>query len=279
MKKIFIIAEIGINHNGDIEIAKKLIDKSKEAGCGAVKFQKRDIETVYTKEFLDSPRESQWGKTQRDQKYGLELSKENYITINDYAHNVGLYWFASAWDLKSLKFLEQVSLKYNKVASAMLCHIDFLEAVAKQGKHTFISVGMASLKEIADAIAIFIKHKCPYELMHCNSQYPAPDSSLNLRCINTLRETFFCDVGYSCHSSGILPPALAIAYGATSIEKHITLDRTMYGSDQAASVEPTGFKKMVEFIRFAEIAIGDGYKTISENEQKIAAKLRRYSDV
>ena len=179
---LFIIAEVGINHNGDVEIAKKLIDMAKDAGCDAVKFQKRKIDIVYSKEYLDSSRESPWGTTQRDQKQALEFGLDEYREIDRYCWQEGIDWFASAWDIESLHFLRQFHLKYNKVASPMLTNIPLLEVIAEEGRHTFISTGMSTYDDIDKAVDIFRKHKCPFTLMHCHSTYPAPEEDLNLLC-------------------------------------------------------------------------------------------------
>ena len=273
---IFFIAEIGINHNGDMKICKELIDVAVEAGCNAVKFQKRDINSVYSKEFLDSPRESPWGKTQKDQKMGLEFGKEEYLEINNYCKKKNIDWFASAWDLNSQLFLREFNCKYNKIASAMIIDKKFLEAVAKQKKHTFISTGMTDMKMITDAVRIFKKHKCSFELMHCVSTYPLDDKKANLKLIDTLRKKFKCNVGYSGHESGLAISVAASALGITSLERHITLDRTMYGSDQSASIEPNGLRSLVDQVRKVESALGDGKKTFSMDEKKVADKLRAH---
>jgi N-acetylneuraminate synthase len=273
---IFFIAEIGINHNGDMKICKQLIDLAVLAGCDAVKFQKRDIETVYTKEFLDSPRESPWGKTQRDQKSALELSKKNYEEIDLYCKEKNISWFASAWDLKSQLFLRQFNCKYNKIASAMLVYDDLLKMVAEERKYTFISTGLSTMKDIENAVKIFNDKKCPFELMHCVSTYPLKTSNANLKTIVTLREKFNCKVGYSGHETGLAISYAAAALGATSIERHITLDRAMYGSDQAASLAPPGLKKIVPEVRKIQLALGDGEKRIIEEELPIAKKLREH---
>jgi N-acetylneuraminate synthase len=273
---IFIIAEIGINHNGDMKICKQLIDLAVTAGCDAVKFQKRDIDSVYSKEMLESNRESPWGKTQRDQKMGLEFNKDEYQEINNYCEAKEIEWFASAWDLKSQDFLSNFNCKYNKIASAMLVNIELLKKVAEEKKHTFISTGLSTMKDIETAVNIFREKNCPFELMHCVSTYPMKDSDANLRTINTLREKFKCDVGYSGHETGLAVSYAAVALGATSIERHITLDRSMYGSDQAASLASPGLKKLVPELRKIEIALGDGVKRIIDDELPIAKKLREH---
>ena len=239
-KKTFIIAEIGINHNGSLDIAKKLIKKCKDAGADAVKFQKRDINLVYSKEELDKDRESPFGKTNRDQKIGLEFEEKEYDEIDKYCKELDIEWFASAWD--------------------------------------FISTGMSSYKEIDAAVEIFKKEKCDFELMHCVAKYPfeAKDASLNL--IKDMRDRYNCKVGYSGHEkSGLVISLAAVTLGATSIERHITLDRTMYGSDQAASLHILGFADLVESVRIVESAIdGEKEKKLLDIEIEVANKLRKH---
>ena len=272
----FIIAEIGINHNGSLKIAKKLIDGAIAAGCDAVKFQKRTIEDVYDVADLNRLRESPWGTTNRQQKEGLEFGKKEYDEIDRYCKKKGIEWFASAWDIKSQKFLQQYDLKYNKIASAMLTHIELLQEVAKEGRHTFISTGMSTLKEIDTAVSIFLRHDCSFELMHCNSSYPMPVEDANLRVMDTLKRKYGRSVGYSGHETGIIICCAAVALGATSIERHITLDRAMYGSDQAASMELAGLTRLVGYIRDIESAMGDPEKKVTEQEEEIKKKLRRF---
>ena len=275
---IKIVAEIGINHNGDMDICKKLIDVAADSGANCVKFQKRDINQVYTQEFLDSPRESQWGTTQREQKTGLEFSAEQYQEIENYCKSKDLEWFASAWDINSQKFLRQFNSKYNKVASAMIVHTELLKEIASEGKHTFISTGMTTYDDIQAAVNIFRKANCSFELMHTVSTYPMKDEDANLNMIKTLREKFDCNVGYSGHEVGLAISYAAAALNITSLERHITLDRSMYGSDQSASVEPAGFRQLVGAIRKIELAMGDGIKKIIEGEAPIAKNLRQHLD-
>jgi N-acetylneuraminate synthase len=274
--KPFIGAEIGINHNGDMEITKKLIDGAVDAGCDAVKFQKRTIDIVYTAEELDVPRESPWGDTNRVQKEGLEFGKEEYDEIDNYCKEKNIYWFASAWDLPSQKFLQQYDLKYNKIASALLTYDDLLEEVSKEGKHTFISTGMSTIEEIENAVNIFKKNKCSFELMHTNSTYPMKNEDANLNVIKTLRDHFNCDVGYSGHETGRVVSVAAVTLGATSIERHITLDHAMYGSDQAASINLFDLKMLVSDIKTVKLALGNPEKRVMETEIPIKAKLRKY---
>ena len=273
---IFIIAEIGINHNGDMSICKDLIDLASSTGCDAVKFQKRDIDLVYSKEFLDSPRESLWGNTQRDQKLGLEFNYADYVEIDNYCKSKNIEWFASAWDLNSQKFLRQFNSRFNKIASAMIVHEDLLKEVAREGKHTFISTGMSTYEDIDKVVKIFRESNCPFELMHTVSTYPMKDEDANLRMINTLRDKYQCNVGYSGHEVGLAVSYAAAACGISSLERHITLDRAMYGSDQSASIEPNGLRNLVEAVRKIENAMGDGVKKIIEDEVPIAEKLRAH---
>ncbi len=277
IKKPFLIAEIGINHNGDLNVAKKLINNAKETGFDAVKFQKRDIYKVYSKEVLDTPRESPWGNTTESQKKGLEFVYEDYLEIDKYCRKINIHWFASAWDLNSLKFLDKFNLKYNKIASAMIVDKIFLEEVAKRNKHTFISTGMSTIENIDYATQIFKKYNCSFELMHCVSTYPMSPQEANLLTINSLKKKYKCDVGYSGHENGTAISLAATCLNISSLERHITLDRTMYGSDQAASLEYSGMKNLTNLIKKVIISFGEeklGF--INENEKKIAKKLRAH---
>ena len=272
---MYLIAEIGINHNGDLKLAKDLIDKAKEAGFDAVKFQKRDIEQVYSKEYLDSPRVSPWGTTQRDQKLGLEFSFEDYTTIDEYCKKKKIAWSASAWDINSQNFLKKFNLPFNKIASPMLGNIPLIKVVADEKKKTFISTGMSTLDEIDEVVEIFKNKKCDFELMHCNSTYPLKDQDANLKCIETLRKRYNCDIGYSGHESSLLKVSLiAAALGATSIERHITLDRAMYGSDQAASISVEVLKNFVESVRAVKAILGNGKKEIQDSELAARKKIK-----
>ncbi len=273
--KIFLIAEIGINHNGDINVAKKLIDASSDAGFDAVKFQKRTITQVYTKEFLDGPRESPWGKTQRDQKSGLEFGQKEYEIIDEYCKSKNILWSASAWDVDSQKFLRQFNLKFNKVASPMMGNFPLLKEIALEKKKTFISTGMCELNEIDEVVDLFKKKNCEFELMHCVSTYPMKESDANLRAIQTLKKRYNCNVGYSGHESSLLKVGIiAAALGATSIERHITLDRAMYGSDQAASITYNTLKNFAESVRAVQGILGDGEKKVVDSEKPVRKKLR-----
>ena len=277
MSKIFFIAEIGINHNGSLKIAKELIDGAKKAGFNAVKFQKRDIEIVYSKDQLNSLRESPWGKTFKEQKLGIEFSQKDYEEIDKYCKNENIEWFASAWDINSLNFLDQFNLKYQKIASAMIVDKLFLEKVARKKKYTFISTGMAEKKNIETAVKIFKDNNCPFELMHCVSTYPMKPEDANLETIKTLKEKFNCKVGYSGHESGLAVSYAATSYGISSLERHVTLDRSMYGSDQAASLELRGQIELISVIKKMMIAKGRSmYGHITDDEQEISKKLRAH---
>ncbi len=273
---IFIIAEIGINHNGNLDLAKKLIDASVDAGADAVKFQKRTIDLVYTKEFLDGPRESPWGTTQREQKEGLEFGFDDYKEIDSYCQKAGIEWFASAWDLKSQEFLKQFDLNYNKIASAMIVYEELLHSVASEGKHTFISTGMSTINDIDKAVDIFKANNCPFTLLHCKSTYPMKDEDANLHAISTLREKYNCEVGYSGHEVGLAVSYGAAAMGISVLERHVTLDRSMYGSDQASSVEPSGFRMLVGAVRKIQGSLGNGEIGYIDEELPIAENLRQH---
>ncbi len=269
-----IIGEIGINHNGDLNIAKKLIDMAKRCGCDAVKFQKRTINIVYSKELLDQKRESPWGSTQKEQKEGLEFSEKEYDEINNYCKENNIEWFASAWDVPSLKFMDKYKLKNQKVASAMITNKNFMNEVASRNIHTYISTGMTNPKIIDDAVNLFKKKNCKFTLMHSVSTYPCPPEKLNLKNILLLKEKYNCDVGYSGHESSPIPSIFAASIGASCIERHITLDRTMYGSDQAASLEEQGLQILVDAVRLLPGTIGKERKDIYPEEITIAKKLR-----
>ena len=272
---VFITAEIGINHNGSLKIAKELIDVAKNAGCDAVKFQKRTVEKVYSNDVLDSLRESPWGTTTREQKNGLEFSLKEYEEINKYCKKKKIQWFVSCWDIDSQNLMKKFKLKYNKIASAMLTHLDLLEIIAKEKKYTFISTGMSTMKDIENAVKKFKKHKCKFELMHTHSSYPMPLEEANLRVINTLQKKFRCNVGYSGHEVGAYDVCIpAIVLCATSIERHIKLDRTLYGSDQAASLEESGLKRLVRDIKKIDLILGDGKKRVWKTELPAKKKLR-----
>ena len=277
MKKPYLIAEIGINHNGDINIAKQLIKNANDCGFNSVKFQKRTIDIVYDKKTLDTPRESPWGKTTKEQKLGLEFEKKEYEEIDRYCKELNIDWFASAWDIESLKFLENYDLKYHKIASAMIVDHKFLNAVAKTKKHTFISTGMSTKDDIENAVNIFKKNNCSFELMHCVSTYPMKVEDANLVTINQLKKEYNCNVGYSGHENGVVVSLAATMLGITSLERHITLDRTMYGSDQAASLELSGMQNLSTSIDKLLLSLGKpSLGKIIDDEIPIAKKLRAH---
>ncbi len=275
--KPYLIGEIGINHNGDINIAKQLIKNSKDVGFDAVKFQKRTIDIVYDKKTLDTPRESPWGKTTREQKEGLEFKKSDYDEIDEYCKKIKIDWFASAWDVNSLEFLDNYKLKFNKIASAMIIDLKFLNEVAKRKKHTFISTGMSTKNDIDNAVSVFKKNNCSFELMHCVSTYPMKIEDANLITINQLKNEYNCDVGYSGHENGVVISLSALMLGITSLERHITLDRSMYGSDQSASLELSGMKNLSDSIDKILLSIGKpSLGKIIDEEIPIAKKLRAH---
>lgn len=276
--KPFIISEIGINASGDVDLALELIKMAKECGCDAVKFQKRTINTVYTEDFLKGHRESPWGNTQRHQKEGLEFSKTQYDEIDEFCKKIGIEWFASAWDADSFQFLKKYDLKYNKIASAMLTNYDFCSLVAGAGKHTFISTGMTEMKTISKVVDLFKRSGTSFTLMHSVSLYPCPDALTNIRAIGTLEDKFKCAVGYSGHEKGITPSLLAVAMGAEAVERHITLDRSSYGSDQSASLERRGLEILVRECRLVEAMMGTGEKVVLPEEEKVAKKLRWWEE-
>jgi N-acetylneuraminate synthase len=271
---IYTIAEIGINHNGSLNQAKKLIRMASLCGCDAVKFQKREIDIVYTQEFLDSHRESPWGTTQREQKEGIELTKNSYIELVEFCKEIDIDFGASAWDIESQYFLNSIHPQFHKVASPMLTNIELLESIAIDNKHTFISTGMSSAHEISKAIEIFNSYGCSYELMHCVSVYPMPVDIANIKRIKTLRDMFRCNVGYSGHEVGVSVSIAACAMGISSLERHITLDRSDYGSDQPASIEIEGLRKLVKYSKEVESAMGEGNINASLEEKEVKIKLR-----
>lgn len=272
----FIIAEIGINHNGDIETAKKLIDVSVEAGAQAVKFQKRTVEVVYSTDELLKPRDSIFGKTNGDLKRGLEFGKKEYDIIDKYCKEKNILWTASCWDQDSLKFIMNYEPKFLKIASASLTDSSLLIEHKNTNLPIILSTGMSTMEQIGKAVNILERKNLI--LLHCTSSYPCKIEELNLKAINTLIEKFSLLVGYSGHEVGLATTVSAVALGSCVIERHITLDRSMWGSDQSASVEPIGFKKLVNNIRATEMALGDGIKIVYKAEKDIIKKLRRVSD-
>jgi N-acetylneuraminate synthase len=273
---VFIIAELGTNHMGDVKNAKKLIDVAVSAGCNAVKLQKKNVEKIFAKEFLDSPLESPWGTTQRDMRLHREFNDNQFKQIRMHCKRKKIPWFVSCWDVESQIHMREFRTKFNKVASAMLVHEKLLETIAQEKKYTFMSTGMSSLKIIEKAVKIFRKYQCPFELMHCHSAYPMPPEEANLKLIPFLRKKFRCKVGYSGHESAATYVSLpAVLMGATSIERHITLNRSSYGTDQAASLEPKGLNTLVRDIRILEKIMGDGKKIVWKSEIPNQKKLRQ----
>jgi len=240
-----------------------------------VKFQKRTIDVVYSPEFLDQPRESPWGSTQRAQKAGLEFGAEEYGEIDAFCRSLGIEWFASAWDVQAQEFLRHYNLRHNKVASAVLTNMPLVEMIAEERRLTFISTGMSTLEEIDVAVEVFRREGCPFELMHCVTVYAMKNEIANLRVIDTLRERYHCNVGYSGHETGRIVTVAAAAMGATSLERHITLNRAMYGSDQAASLEIQELHRLMDDIRTVVTSFGDGVKRVLSEEMPVREKLRQ----
>lgn len=269
----FIIAEIGINHNGSIKLAKNLIDMAVSAGCQAVKFQKRTVDIVYTEEELSRKRQSIFGDTNGDLKRGLEFGYDEYKEIDEYCKEKNILWFASCWDEKSVDFIEQFNVPCYKIASASLTDDNLLKYTKKTGKPILLSTGMSTMEQIRHAVNILGTDNLI--IYHCTSTYPSDSNEMNLKVIQTLKEEFDCPIGYSGHERGITPSILAVALGANSVERHITTDRTNWGSDQAASLEPTGLSHMIRDIRQVPQLLGDGKKVVYERELPIIDKLRR----
>jgi len=270
---VFIIAEIGINHNGDINIAKQLIDAAAEAGCDAVKFQKRTIDIVFTPEELARLRENPFGPTNGDLKRGLEFGEKEYQEIDRYCREKGIIWFASPWDLKSVDFLENFNVPCYKIASASLTDDELLKYVKSKGKPVILSTGMSTVEQIRHAAEILGEDNLV--LLHCTSTYPSKDEELNLKVISWLKENFSCPIGYSGHEVGAYSSLAASVLGACVVERHITMDRAMWGSDQAASLEINGLNRLVRDIRLIPVWLGDGEKIVFESEKPIIEKLRR----
>ena len=273
--RTLVIAEIGINHNGDLGIAKRLIDAAAVAGADAVKFQKRSPELCVPPDQRGRLRDTPWGEmTYLAYRHRIEFGATEYDEIDRHCRDAGIEWFASVWDLESLAFVLGYTPRKLKIPSAMLTHRELLRAAAETGVHCYISTGMSTLEEVDAAVAIFRDAGCPFTLMHCNSSYPASNAELNLRCMDTLRRRYGCEVGYSGHEFGLIPTVAAVALGAAVVERHITLRRSLYGSDQKASVEPVGLIKLVNFIRTVEEARGDGIKRVYDSELAAREKLR-----
>ena len=277
-QSIYIIAEIGINHNGDLNIAKELIDIAKVAGCDVVKFQKRNPDVCVPEHQKSVMRDTPWGRmSYLEYKYKVEFDKNDYDEIDTYCKSRNIEWTASPWDLDSLNFLNQYDVPFIKIPSALLTDLDLIKQTTATGKKIIISTGMSTLQEVDDAVNAIksINKDADYAVLHCNSSYPAPNDELNLKCIETLQERYNCEVGYSGHEFGLTTTIASICMGATIIERHITLDRTMWGTDQMCSVEPQGLIKLVRGIKELNLAIGDGKKVVTETEKPIKDKLRK----
>jgi N-acetylneuraminate synthase len=273
-KPTLIVSEIGINHNGDINIAKKLINVSADTGCDAVKFQKRTVEVVYSPDELARPRESPFGTTNGALKRGLEFGQEQYGEIDKYCRERGIMWYASPWDKDSVDFLEQFNPSCYKVASACLTDDDLLRHIRSKGRPVILSTGMSTKEQIRHAVKDVVGEE-DLVLLHCTSTYPSKLNELNLNCIPWMKKEYSCPIGYSGHETGIVESVMAVLLGACMVERHLTLDRALWGSDQAASLEPEGMRRMVRDIRNIPVCLGDGDKTILESEKPILEKLRR----
>jgi N-acetylneuraminate synthase len=269
----FVIAEIGINHNGDVEIAKRLIDVAVEAKCSAVKFQKRTVDLVYSAEELARPRESPFGTTNGDLKYALEFGYEEYTAIDRYCREKSIPWLASCWDERSVDFIGQFDIPCFKIASASLTDDDLLRHTRARGKPILLSTGMSTIGQVDHAVQVLTKENLV--ILHSCSTYPAYYEELNLRVIQTLRQRYGIPIGYSGHETGLPSSVAAVALGASIVERHITLDRSMWGSDHAASLEPNGVSRLMRDIRLVEESMGDGVKRVIEREVPVMKKLRR----
>lgn len=269
----FIIAEIGINHNGSVSLAKKMIDIAVTTGCDAVKFQKRTIDVVYTKEELAKERKSVFGNTNGDLKRGLEFGEAEYKEIDEYCKKKGIIWFASCWDEASVDFIEKFNVPCYKIASASLTDDNLLKYTKSKGKPILLSTGMSTMEEIRHAVSILGEENLV--IYHCTSTYPSDTGEMNLRVIPEFKKEFSCPIGYSGHERGVTPSVISVVMGANSVERHITNDRTNWGSDQAASLETAGLYHMVRDIRQVPILLGDGVKVVYDRELPIIEKLRR----
>jgi N-acetylneuraminate synthase len=270
----FIIAEIGINHNGDLAVCKQMIDAAAHAGVDAVKFQKRTPEICTPPEQQKQMRETPWGYiTYLDYRYKVEFGEKEYREIDRHCKEKGIAWFASVWDEQAVDFMEQFNSPAYKIPSASITDHNLLRYTRKTGRPMVVSSGMSTMEQIRTAVEVAGSENLA--ITHCTSTYPCEPEELNLRMIQTLRNEFPCPVGYSGHEVGLVPPQVAVALGACMIERHLTLDRAMWGSDQAASVEPSGFERLVKYVRTAEASLGDGVKRVYESEKSSLKKLRR----
>ena len=274
LKAPYLIGEIGINHNGSISLAKKIILEAKKNNFDAVKLQKRDLNICIPKNQQNIIRESPWGRiTYLNYKKKIELNKRGFQVLSKFCKKIKIDLFSSAFDISSLKFLRQFRFKFNKVPSAMITNLKFIEAVAKERKKTFISTGMCEMKNISNVVKIFKKYKCKFVLMHCVSEYPCPEEKLNLKMINTLKKKFKCEVGYSGHETSVSPSIFSWIIGAQYIERHITTDRSLWGTDQSASLQSQGMTALSGVLKKAYIYFGDGKKKISKVEKKMLKKF------
>lgn len=273
--RTYVVAEIGINHNGSLDLARQLIDCAVEAGCDAVKFQKRTPDLCVPTQQRDVPRETPWGRiTYLEYRHRLEFGEAEFAAIDAHCRKKGISWFASCWDVPSVDFIERFRPPCYKIASATLTQRDLLERIRATGKPALLSTGMSTMGEITDAVAVL--DGANLLVMHSTGSYPCELSELNLRAIETLRTTFPFPVGYSGHEVGLPTTIAAVALGACLIERHITLDRSMWGSDQSASVEPSGFVRLVKYVRAVEAAMGDGVKRVYASERPALERLRRF---
>lgn len=271
----YVIGEIGINHNGSLEVAKELIKTAADAGCEAVKFQKRTPELCVPKDQWEMVRETPWGTMSYiEYRHKVEFEEHEYRAINEYCGEIGVTWFASPWDIPSVEFLEKLQVPCYKIASACLTDTDLLNEIRSTSKPVIMSTGMSNLDQIREAVSIF--EGKPLALLHCNSAYPANPRELNLRVIGKYRDEFQIPIGYSGHESGLAPSLGAVALGACILERHITLDRAMWGTDQSASVEPQGIAKLIRDLRTIELSLGDGNKIVYDSELEAMKKLRRF---
>ena len=269
----FIIAEIGINHNGDINLAKRLVKLAKDNGCHAVKIQKRTVELVYSKHELEMERPNPFGNTNGDLKRGLEFSYEQYQEIDKYCRELDILWFASCWDKNSVDFIDSFNPPCHKIASASLTDDDLILHIKSKGRPILLATGMSTQDEIDHALSILGMDNLV--LMHCTSTYPSLESELNLNVIPNYIKRYSCPIGYSGHEKGVLPSVIAASMGACAIERHITTDRTLWGSDHPASLEPEGLRRLVRDIRLLNTIKGDGKKVVYESELPIIKKLRK----
>ena len=279
VRKPYVIAEIGINHNGDLNLAKQMIEAAHKCGCQAVKFQKRTPELCVPPHQRNIPRETPWGSiTYMEYRHKIEFDQEEYDEIDSFCRGLQMDWFASAWDIPSLEFLRKYDLQYNKISSAMLTNCELVRQIALEGKMTFISTGMSEYADIDYVVSLFRDIACPFILLHSISEYPAANNKLNLRHITTLRTRYNCPIGNSGHESTMLPSVLAVMMGAVAIERHFTLNRASWGTDQAASLEQRGLATLINYINQIPHILGNGERVVTEQEKVNARKLRFFME-